>query len=135
MSKAVHENKIDVAIIVTDDDINDIMCTALEGGINYWCNAAKVPEDKRVANWGHEQIANGGELKIHVIEPFDEEGTEWYTLDKEKFMKGMKKYIQDPVYDCIVAENGKLFLDVGEIDAVCADSIIQYSLFGEEVYG
>lgn len=63
-------------VIVTEEDVDDIMCSALEGGIVYWCNAAKVPADKMVASCGHEQIARGGELKIHVCEPFDDEDTE-----------------------------------------------------------
>lgn len=124
-------------VIVTEEDVDDIMCSALEGGITYWCNAAKVPEDKRVASWGHEQIARGGELKIHACEPFDDEDTEWYTLNKEKFMKGLEIYLHDPRYECIEkdASNRCYTIDTTCIDAGCADTIIQYALFGEEVFG
>ena len=37
-------------VIVTEEDVDDIMCSALEGGVVYWCNAAKVPADKMVAS-------------------------------------------------------------------------------------
>lgn len=89
-------------VVVTEEDVDDIMCSALEGGIAYWCDSARVQKDKRVASWGHEQIARGGELKIHVCEPFDDEDTEWYTLNKEKFMKGLEMYLHDPRYECIM---------------------------------
>ena len=124
-------------VIVTEEDVDDIMRSALEGGIVYWCNAAKIPADKMVASWGHEQIARGGELKIHVCEPFDDEDTEWYTLNKEKFMKGLEMYLQNPGYECLEEdESNKCYtIDTTCIDAGCADTIIQYALFGEEVFG
>ena len=59
--------------------------------LHYWANRAKVPEEKRVAEWGHEQIARGGELHIRVVEPFDQNGTEWYVLTKEKFLEGIRE--------------------------------------------
>ena len=37
------EIKFDVEI--TQQDIDDIMCSALEGGINYWCRKAEVVGD------------------------------------------------------------------------------------------
>lgn len=94
-------------------------------------------KDKRVAPWGHEQIARGGELKIHVCEPFDDEDTEWYTLNKEKFMKGLEMYLHDPRYECLEKDvsNKYYTIDTTCIDAGCADTIIQYALFGEEVFG
>lgn len=33
-------------VVVTPEDIDDIMVSALEGGITYWANRAKVPEEK-----------------------------------------------------------------------------------------
>ena len=43
-------------VIVTEEDVDDIMCSALEGGVVYWCNAAKVPADKMVASWGMSRL-------------------------------------------------------------------------------
>lgn len=34
--------KVALEIVLTQEDIDDIMCGALEGGINYWCDEAKV---------------------------------------------------------------------------------------------
>lgn len=122
-------------VLVTDEDIDDIMVSALEGGINYWCDVAKVDEDKRVADWGHEQIARGGCLKIHVEEPFDDDDTEWYELTKEKFLNGLKRYLQTPGVEIATLPSGNYMgLDTGQIDANGADEIIQFALFGEVVY-
>lgn len=40
------------SVVVTAEDIDDIMVSALEGGITHWENRAKVPEEKRAAEWG-----------------------------------------------------------------------------------
>lgn len=127
--------EITIHVLVTQEDIDDIMVSALEGGINYWCDAAKVEEEDRVADWGHEQIARGGCLKIHVIEPFDDDDTEWYELTKEKFLSGLKRYLQTPGTEITTLPSGNhMGLDTGQIDANGADEIIQFALFGEVVY-
>ena len=57
---------------LTVEDIDDIMVAALEGGINYWCSEAEVVEERRCADWGHEQIARGGALVLHDVEDIDD---------------------------------------------------------------
>lgn len=47
---------------VTNQDIDDIMCTALEGGITYWCRRAEVVGGKYLGEYAHEQISRGGEV-------------------------------------------------------------------------
>lgn len=135
-SRVVAEMPVEIKLTVTEEDIDDIMCTALEGGINYWCDIAKVPEDKRVADWGHEQIARGGELRLHVFDPFELEDEKWYTLNLGKFLQGLKAFIQDPESSssCLDEYGSTRFLVTGNIDADRADTIIQYALFGEIVY-
>lgn len=32
---------VTMEIVLTQEDIDDIMCGALEGGINYWCTITK----------------------------------------------------------------------------------------------
>ena len=126
---------IEADVVVCPEDIDDIMVSALEGGINYWCDEARVQENKRVAEWGHEQIARGGSLMMHTIEPFDKDETEWYELTKEKFLQGLKMYLQDPDdRNVLDIDRGKLWIDAGYIDGNAADEIIQYALFGEIVY-
>lgn len=114
---------------VRNEDIDDIMVTALEGGINYWCRKAEVKGDY-LGEYASDQISRGGELVLH-----DAEENESYTLSKEKFMEGLKKYIAAGNTECIDRENDILSIDPGNIDAEAADCIIQYALFGDVVYG
>lgn len=129
-----------LAVEVTDEDIDDIVCTALEGGITYWADEAKVMGEY-LGEYGHEQIARGGQLKIHTMEPFDDEETEDYLLDKEKLLAGLKMYLENPEkpYDitCVNHLRGKteVILDTCQVDGVVADMIVQYALFGEQIYG
>ena len=115
------------------------MSCALEGGINYWCDGIKVVGEY-LGEYGSEQIARGGKLKVHLEEPFDDEDTETYELDKEKFLKGVEMYIKNPdkPYEIVCFDtdvDGDLTIDTCMVDADVADMIIQYALFGEIVFG
>lgn len=130
------EMPVEIKVRLTTQDIDDIMCTALEGGINYWASEAKVQANKRVSEWGHEQIARDGKLLIRVDEPFDDDNTDVYELTLEKFLGGFKMWMANGGYGTgVIDDCGTGDLDVGCIDAVDADSIIQYALFGEVVFG
>ena len=131
--------KVEMYVTVTDEDIDDIMSCALEGGINYWCDGIKVVGEY-LGEYGSEQIARGGKLKVHLEEPFDDEDTETYELDKEKFLKGVEMYIKNPdkPYEIVCFDtdvDGDLTIDTCMVDADVADMIIQYALFGEIVFG
>lgn len=122
--------KVELEVALTQEDIDDIMCGALEGGITYWCDEAKVVGDY-LGEYGHEQIARGGQLLIH-----DMEEEETYTLDKEKFLKGIELWVKNPVgCNCLEQKDGKLVFDTCNADAVVCDAIIQYALFGDVIYG
>ena len=123
-------------IAVTGEDIDDTMSAALEGGISYWCGGAEVEGDY-LGEYASDQISRGGKLILH-----DAEEDETYTLSKEKFIEGLKKYIMAGNFDCIDRETdrygtytGNLNIDVYEIDGEAADCIIQYALFGDVIYG
>lgn len=116
----------------TGQDVDDIMVSALEGGICYWCDRVTV-EGQYLGKYASEQISRGGKLKIHVDEPFDEANTEWYELDMEKFAQGFRLWLENGGDRYGAVSNGEV--DTCEIDGEMADLIIQYALFGEVVYG
>ena len=118
---------------VAVEDIDDIMVSALEGGICYWADEARVDELRRKSEWGHEQIARGGMLAIHVTEPF-EDGKEWYVLTLDKFLRALNRWLENNP-DSLVPENDWYRIDCGQVDAVGADNIVQLALFGEVVFG
>ena len=116
-------------IELTVQDIDDIMCSALEGGITYWCNKAGVIEEKRVADWGHEQIARGGILLLH-----DAEDGSVAELTLAKFVNGFRLWVEngDDEYGAVAADGT---VDCCKIDGNMADRIVQYALFGEVQFG
>lgn len=115
---------------LTVEDIDDIMVAALEGGINYWCSEAEVVEERRCADWGHEQIARGGALVLRDIE----DSSEKWELDLEKFLKGFKLWVEQGLDEYgAVQKDGTV--DCCQIDAACADEIVQLALFGEVTFG
>lgn len=114
--------KIEMPIKITPGDIDDIMVTALEGGITYWCDKAEVV-GQYLGEYASEQISHAGELKLYA-------DGESYILNEAKLISGLKLYLSknsEPICD-----GG---IDAGAIDAEAADCIIQYAIFGEIVYG
>lgn len=121
-----------ITVYLTQQDIDDIMVSAFEGGINYWCRRVVVQGDY-LGKYASEQISRGGKLEIWLDEPFEDDKT-CYVLDRDKFLAGFKLWIESDgdSYDAIDHADGSV--DCGQIDAVCADEIIQYALFGEVVF-
>ena len=117
-----------IEVNLTQQDVDDIMVAALEGGINYWCREAEVVGEY-LGEYASEQISRGGALTL-----YDAESSDKWTLDLEKFLNGVKLWLQngDDRYDAL---QGDGTLDTGEIDGEMADMIVQYALFGEVVFG
>lgn len=128
----MHEESYNICIeqnvLVTQQDIDDIMVTALEGGITDWCWKAEVIGGY-LGEYASEQISRGGTLKL-----YDSESGEKYWLDKEKLLNGIKKAIADDIYpDYEWRNNGRL--DCCQIDADVANAIVQLALFEDIIYG
>lgn len=114
-----------IEVNLTQQDIDDIMVAALEGGINYWCREAEVV-GKYLGEYASDQISRGGSLIFH-----DTESSDKWELTLEKFLNGVKLYFEQGCH-VRVEDNA---IDAGDIDANDADCIIQFSLFGEVQFG
>lgn len=121
--KIIVQSQIEVNL--TQKDIDDIMVTALEGGITGWCRHVKVVGNF-LGEYASDQISRGGSLVL-----YDAEGSDKWELTLEKFLNGMKLYFEDGCH--VQVEDG--CIDPGDIDANDADCIIQFALFGEVVFG
>ena len=122
--------KIEMEIEVTDQDIDDIVCTAFEGGINYWCDHVE-PVGDLLGDYEHEQIAKDGYLYLYDIEDDEEK----WILTKSRLLNGIKMYITNSTtkgYPSILY--GKQ-IDTSEVDSCIADMIIQFALFEDIIYG
>lgn len=121
---------VNLKITLTDEDIDDIMSSALEGGINYWCRKLELVGDQ-LGEFVNEQISHGGSINIYATED-----NNVYELTKEKFINGLKMYLENHHFSSYENRGqGSIGLDVGMIDAIAADLIIQYALFADIVYG
>lgn len=122
-----HKVSFETEIVLTGQDIDDLIACALEGGINYWCRLVTVKDvPKRFEGkyeYASDVISLGGKLEL----------TEDYTgkkhvLTLEKFMKGVKMTCKDHGY-----KSGAELINYH--DAEVADCLIQYALFEEIIYG
>ena len=119
----------------TSEEINDLVSTALEGGINYWCGGAiKVKnedgtykgiakEDEHKIVYASDLIGYGGELVLYDIE--DE--SEYWTLNVQKMISGIQLHCTH--------RGIPLSTLMDNYDADDADCIVQYGLFNEIVFG
>lgn len=122
------ENIVSPEIVVTDEAIDEIMCDSFEGGVTYmWCSAANVIGEY-LGEYGSEQISRGGE-----VEMCDRESDDKWILNKEKFLNGVKLWIEKGYNPRGSVRDGKI--DTYELDAQDADNIVQLALFGEIVFG
>lgn len=121
------EYEIQVSFKITDEDIDDIMCAALEGGITYWCWKAEVVGEY-LGEYASDQISRGGMLKL-----YDSEQDEKYWLNRDKFLKGVKLWIEGGYDEWGAVQNGKI--DCSVIDAIAADQIVQLALFDDVIFG
>lgn len=121
-------NPITVTYYYTDEDLMNILITALEGGIGYWACLDNTkeewndqPEDMPTAEYAWKILCNAGTL--HFID--EEEEDEEYTMDMADFYKGIGKAIKNKDWDG----------DMDMLDANVADCIMQYAMIGSVVYG
>ena len=120
-----HEIEIKSKIELSNQDIDDLMCAALEGGINYWVRSAKpklVPDGVKY-DYLSDLISKGGVIEIH-----DDETSELHDLNLSKFMNGVAKACEHFGFN-----SGEELID--NHDSITADCIIQFALFDEIVYG
>ena len=106
---------------------------ALEGGINYWCRRVVV-QGKYLGEYASDQISRGGQLAVWLEEPFEDDKT-CYMLDLDKFLAGFKQWLENCYANCDVVDSTDGSVDCGQIDATCADEIVQHALFGDLVFG
>lgn len=121
---------VEFKVRISDEDIDDIMVSALEGGINYWCYRAEAVGNP-LGEYASDQISRGGMLRL-----YDREDESVYELTKEKLVKGVAMYLENPTQsDVLEVIDHELRLDTSYVDAVVSDCMVQYALFDDIIYG
>ena len=114
---------VEMSVTITMQDIDDILTTAFEGGINYWCSEVRVDGDY-LGEYASEQISRHGGLYLT-----DSEDEQVYYLEINSFLNGLKLYLKDHPE---LIEYGRI--DTCNVDANVADCIVQLAIFKEVVY-
>jgi hypothetical protein len=117
--------KMIAAADITDEDIDNILVCALEGGINYWCREAIVAHrDYRGADYASHVVSKGGTLILHLDEP--EDGPP-QPLNRDNIIKGI----------AMAAEHKKqsIIMFLENHDAGDADAAVQFAVFDKLIYG
>lgn len=109
---------IKLNLIVTDEDIDNTLDTGFHAGIAYWCELLDYRDELPEGATAISEVVSRGQ-SVYLT---DDESVV-HELNKEKVLKGFELW---------ATENKTI--DLSDIDSVQADSIIQYALFGKQVY-
>lgn len=123
MSKQDVVGKVSVPFEITKEYVEDVICTCFEGGSTYWID--KVTCDKCLPGKYYSEYITNDEIIIIVAD-----GKE-YPLDLDLFIKGLRRYIKF----CIKNGREVNVFDTSDMDADICDSILQFALFGDIIYG
>ncbi|MCL6442571.1 MAG: hypothetical protein K6T83_03770 [Alicyclobacillus sp.] len=135
------QKKTEFGIEITDEDFEDILVGAFEGGSNYWVTDVKFDEDKPKgapsAVWAAKQLLNGKTVRI-----LEDGEDEYKTLTRDKMFSGISRFIERRsqerrllTYTSTTPQGEIKRLDWGMYDAEDCDVILQYALLGDIVYG
>jgi hypothetical protein len=111
--------KIKTVVEIEEKTIANLLCSAREGGANYWATFEQCP-----------YTLHGGTLclPVSVLEEEEDFTTKPHTLDLATVKRGLS---------LMAARAPQAFADIlsGDDDSGTADVFLQYALLGEIVYG
>lgn len=122
--------KIKTTIELESQLIDDMVCTALEGGSTYWMAAAKPKDgDFRGCEYAHAVPMAGGTLLI------SHEGIN--KGDPDKMVSRLTQHNLKDGMQLLADQCPKHFSNILEEnwDADTADALVQLAVFGEVVFG
>lgn len=108
--------EIPIKVRVTDQDLEDILSIAFEGGINYWCR----------------QYDRTGKFGFTL---YDAESDDKWSFDKNGLICAIKQYItSENQWSILNTDKNGVYIDTSLIDAYVADTIIQYACMGKVIF-
>tara|TARA_A100001201_G_scaffold104078_2_gene89269 strand:+ start:36 stop:380 length:345 start_codon:yes stop_codon:yes gene_type:complete len=110
---------INIRIEIKDEQIDNWLSTAFEGGINYWCDGIEVKDnDYKGTKYASECISKGGTIIVEDKEINKQNILDALTwLSNNKYTKALDRLIN------------------GGYDADDADVLFQVVCFGNVIYG
>ena len=126
-----HTYLIPSTTAITQQQVDDLLCAAFEGGITYWCSSADVKgEWPEGATYAHETLTRGATILLTDSESVYESGDGEpviVALTLDNFLSGISQAAEH------CGRSVDQFLE--DHDADSADWAVQYAVFGELVYG
>lgn len=125
------EFKINATLKVSHKRIEDLLCTAFEGGSNYWYVIKEyiIPKgiNKQSIKFQHIEVPllKGGEI---IIGDFIDDNSKRNNVKLETIEKGLKIFAKN------YPEQMNDFLNENE-DSITADCFLQCVVFGDVIYG
>lgn len=117
--------KANITVELRKKDIDDILFSAFNaGGISGWADKIIIAGEK-LGGAVCEQVGLGGKVLIH-----DFAGGDTHELTKEKLKKGFALYLEEGCH--VHVEDNHIV--PGDLTADDADVIVQFALFGKELY-
>ena len=137
MGEIYREEKTDTTVInysvpISDKMIEYILCSAFEGGSNYWANNVSFhnkEDGEKVGGWKHKYLTTT-KLKDAKLIVHTDDGSQ-VAFSKKSIIEGLQM-MDDPENGCTKALKRLLF---GDWDAWDADIAFQMACFKEVVYG
>lgn len=109
-------HEVVIKIKVTDEQIEDILSSAL-AGCTYWADEARLvssrPDEKDL--YISEALTHGCKIRIH-----DSEEEKWHLVSLNGFLKALSKTPQ---------------FDYEQYDSLDAEGVLQTAIFGKVIYG
>lgn len=125
--------KINVTMEFSEEWLESVVCSALEGGSNYWINDGFKSRTKQLNNedkFFTDAIAHGNAfIRITDIDDVIDKDSVWI-INRETFITGYERYCAWKI-----DKGYKLYTDASDIDGDEADIILQLGLFNEIIFG
>jgi hypothetical protein len=136
-----------IEVPITAYMIDNILCTALEGGSNYWLHTVyevKTPDVDELEGYDEElykkvhflpmqkltqKLLRGAHYEFRDYDGDYKKDRDAYTLTKEKMINGIQIALRKPFED-----SHHKVINLDDYDAADADLILQYALFGKIIY-
>lgn len=138
----VLNGNIIMPVVITDQTCFDLMCTAIEGGINYWADVGKrtraLREGETIPDYTsfEADVQDGPVSCDHPDIEAAEIGR--FTIDPGMIRDGIRRLLAPGAQISPAIRNDVLLLAADPEhgpDADSADAIVQFAVFGELVFG
>lgn len=136
--------KITTTREVTREQVSNLLCSAFEGGSNYWCRIEKT----KAPSTYQFRTEPDGHIYSHLDYPLNPDGyvivSDYFGADEGKMVKRKLNYAAIKRGLQLMAEASAKGVDYGHHwhdfitendDQTTADVFLQFCLFGEVIYG